>query len=76
MREDVGDDPILTRVVGQARGFPVLPGGGEEGEQRCVVHRFDRRVVVGDSGDDLGAGADERRADRLGPRRPSPSPAS
>ena len=66
VREHVGDDAILTGILGQARPLPFVPGRGEVGEQLGVVHLEQRLVGVRLGLDEASV---QLGANRLGARR-------
>ena len=68
MREEVGDDLRLARVLGEPGGLPGVVGAGEEVEQRAVVHRLERGVGVVVRPDDGMPGPLQLGPDRVGAR--------
>ena len=69
MGEEVGDDPVLPRVLAEPRFLPEIPGVAEPGDQRRVVEA--QGDVIGRvlGLDDRRPGRLDRGADPLGPFR-------
>ena len=68
MREDVRHDPVLSRVLVESCGGPLLPGRAQERHERFVVDGEDMLVGVRLSRNEARAGSGERAADPLRPR--------